>query len=217
MPRDPLLRVAVLLFLVLTLLLFSLPIAADSNKKTKERKIKVCILNDQDSEASGAVIRDITNSVFQDYKERLQINFQVTTYSTYRGSLEWWPFDQGVYLAKACPKDCEVRIVFLNQKKRMSDLNPFLDDNDDIHGVGDPYYGFILVFETESRYDSQNRNGGVFKTLKHEIMHLFAGHWHSNDTNSFAFPLSVKNKGLWTEDVIEKINQNREKRWYQRN
>jgi hypothetical protein len=179
------------------------------------RVITVSILNDADAVVRPALVAALTDAVFKDYDRELNIQFQVIESLPYRGDLTLFPLDQAFLLQRLNARG-EIRIVFSNRTSR-EDAS-YLTDAETANmlaGSSHPYYGHAIIYNAEARADKTDAAGhpALVTALKHEIAHLF-GVEHSSDRRSFMYTPSSRSQGEWTDDVIERINQQRARRWF---
>jgi hypothetical protein len=179
------------------------------------RVITVSILNDTAAPVRRALVAALTRAVFAEYKRELNIHFQIIESLPYRGDLTLFPLDQAFLLQRLNVRG-EIRLVFSNRTSR-EDAS-YLTDTETTNmlaGSSHPYYGHAIIYNMEARADKTDAAGhpALVTALKHEIAHLF-GVEHSDDRRSFMYTPSSRSQGEWTDEVIERINQQRSRRWF---
>jgi len=179
------------------------------------RVITVSMLNDASAPVRPERIAALTEAVFAEYDRELNIQFQIIESLPYRGDLTLFPLDQAFLLQRLHARG-EIRIVFSNRTSR-EDAS-YLTDTETANmlaGSSHPYYGHAIIYNAEARADKTDAAGhpALVTALKHEIAHLF-GVEHCDDRRSFMYTPSSRSQGEWTEEVIERINEQRGKHWF---
>jgi len=181
-----------------------------------ERAVQACIVNDASAPVKPAVIVDALAAVSREYAERTGIVFIPRVWVDAPFSPSGWPMDTAFALRKACPEGAEVRFVFTDRFVEPKDVSMTAQgDGGQMAGDAHPYYGFVIIYSAEERWEAKDASGGraLVSTLRHEIAHLF-GLEHVEDRKSFMYKSSNQSLGLWTEDAIRKIRAAKWKRWW---
>lgn len=181
----------------------------------KRRVIHVCLLNDRAAQVDPRVILSITKEAFADFEKNFNISFVLLNpIIDYSGDVTAGPFDQGARLAKLCPQNAEIQVVFSNQKAGME--NPYIDREDDGRAGGSSqYYGYIVLLDVSHRLMLQTTSGipAPVLTLRHELGHLFDRD-HADSTDSIMYTPSNKSSGMWSAGDRAWILSHGNKKWF---
>jgi hypothetical protein len=183
------------------------------------RAITICVVNDADALVPQDIVLSSLAAMSDEYEARVGIRFirpdvQVLTAFEPSG----WPMDVAFFLRERCPEEAEVRFVFTNRFVRPKDASMTAQgDGGQMAGDAHPYYGFVIAYSAEERWNAMDGSGGraLVGTLKHEVGHLF-GLEHDPDRRSFMYESSGASLGQWTDDAVQKIRAARWKRWWPR-
>jgi len=189
--------------------------ASSCRAAMRHRAITVSVLNDVSAPVRAERIAALLEQVFAEYDRELNIEFQLIETLPYEGDLRLFPLDQAFLLERLHARG-EIRIIFSNRTGREGDS--YLTDAESANmlaGSSHPYYGHAVIYNTEARADKTDAAGhpALVTALKHEIAHLF-GVEHTTDTRSFMSTPSSRSQGEWTDEVIERINEQRARHWF---
>lgn len=190
----------------------------DVTSDSDERAIQACIVNDASAPVDEKVIVAALAVVSREYAERVGIVFIPNVWVRIPFALSGWPMDTAFALRTACPETAEIRFVFTNRFVAPKDVSMTAKgDGGQMAGDAHPYYGFVIAYSAEERWDARDAGGGraLVGTLRHEIGHLF-GLEHDESRRSFMYASSNASLGLWTEDAIRRIRAAKWKRWWPR-
>lgn len=193
--------------------------AAESLQQEDVREIPICVVNDADAHVREEVIFAALETVAEEYRARTGIRFlrpERWTEAAFEPS--GWPMDTAFFLRKACPDAAEVRFIFTNRFVAPKDVSiTATGEGGQMAGDAHPYYGFVIVYSAEERWEAVDASGGraLLGTLRHEIGHLF-GLEHDPDRRSFMYESSDASLGRWTDDAVKRIRAAKWKRWWPR-
>ncbi|HWP44073.1 MAG TPA: matrixin family metalloprotease [Blastocatellia bacterium] len=180
-----------------------------------KRVITVSLLNDESAPAPEDIIFRLVSAASAEYEKMVDIELKVVEYIPYSGDLTLHPMDQAFLLSRLSTKG-EIRIIFSNRAGRSeSDLIADKESGDHLAGASHPYFGHVIIYDVEGQAAKRDRAGNpaLLTVIKHEIAHLF-GVEHSEDADSFMSTPSSRSFGRWTEEVIQRIVERRQKRWF---
>jgi matrixin len=208
----------------LTLFCFSLLAACAAARSAPEaasgdeRIIQACIVNDASAHVPQDAVEAAMNAVAREYADRFGIAFTPHVWVSAEFAPSGWPMDVAFALRKLCPEEAEVRFVFTNRFVEPKDVSMTAKgDGGQMAGDASPYYGFVIAYSAEERWNAKDAGGGnaLVGTLRHEIGHLF-GLEHDQDRRSFMYGSSNASLGQWTDDAVKKIRAAKWKRWWPR-
>jgi len=208
-----------------TLTLFCSVLAACAAPKTPsvaarsdDRAIEACFVNDASAHVSWDVVKAAASAVAEEYAERAGIVLVPHVWVSADFEPSGWPMDTAFALRKICPDEAEVRIVFTNRFVEPREVSMTArGEGGQMAGDAHPYYGFVIVYSAEERWEAEDASGGraLLSTLRHEIGHLF-GLEHVKDRASFMYESSNASLGRWTEDTVKRVRAAKRKRWWPR-
>ena len=188
-----------------------------ARKNDEIRYINVCVLNDAQAPVEKNILTDSLRAVAREFRDYAGIQFVFESIIPYQGDLTAWDSDQGMYLAQACLPTAEIKIVFSNQDIFEGDTAITSDDNQnrELGGSSNSVWGYVLVYSSEHRYKmrSSSDEPALMTVLRHDLAHLFHID-HSDNTNSFMFPIRSQSFGQWTGDTMDSILKHKNTRWH---
>ena len=181
------------------------------------RTVRVCVLNDIHYPANEQTIATSLRVVFQEYRTYTGIQFSYDRIFPYEYNLTAWSIDQGMYLRQTCNRDAEIKLVFSSKIVQEQDAAFFspTEKNRELGESANAVWGYVLIYNTDFHYNLISSVGepALFTVLRHGIAHLFHVE-HSNNTDSFMYPILSETKGLWDRDTLTQILKNRNTRWF---
>lgn len=180
------------------------------------RVITSCVVDDTTAPVPEALIRQALSALSDSYRAEVGIALDArpTVAAAFKPS--GWPMDIAFALAKACPEEDELRFVFSDRFVSPSESSmTALGEGGQMAGDSHPYYGFVVVYSAQERWNARNLGGerALIGTLKHELGHVF-GLDDSQDKTSFMYFSSNASLGRWTDEARRTISANKRRRWW---
>ena len=182
------------------------------------RTVRVCVVNDKDAPVSQDVIDAALMATSVDYAGHVGVAFVPDVQVTAPFRPSGWPTDTAFALRAICPDASEIRVVFSDRFVEPKDASmTALGDGGQMAGDAHPYYGFVVVYSADERWNVWDPSGerALLVTMRHEFGHLF-GLEHDPDKASFMHTPSSESEGRWTPDVTAAVRKERMRRWYPR-
>jgi len=205
------------------------------------RKLRVCVLNDQEYPVDEKIIREGISRVSKQYLEHVGIRLKVVGHALWNGKVSNPIDDYVAQIHSACPRKSEVYFVFTNQSKVRSKAGSRYMNFGLVGVVGqaDTDHGIVFIYSVEGKKEEEkgpfinpgsrfllqelgndartiledkSGNPAYISTLMHEIGHLF-GLTHSPNERSFMYTPVSGSCSEWTDADVEGILAHKWRTW----